>query len=60
MSEMILWSRRWSVAQGHHWRMERSCAGSTAQDWLDLFSKDEPSVTFQLARRKPRETKEAN
>ena len=36
------------------WRMERACLPDTAQQWLALFSQDEPKAHFALSRLAPR------
>lgn len=54
MDTLTLWSRRWAVTRGWHWRAERACAEITAHTWLSVFQADEPGVRFTLAYRKPR------
>lgn len=49
-----LWSKRYSPARGHYWQHERNCTSCTAPDWLALYQRDEPNVTFQIAVRKPK------
>lgn len=51
---LTLWSKRWSVAEGSHWKRERECDETSAPTWLAVFSKDEPGVEFKLAARRPR------
>lgn len=48
---MNLW--RYNPITGY-WRMERRCDPDTAQQWLELFSKDEPDAHFALSRFAPR------
>lgn len=48
-----IFSIRHSVAQGNHWQHERDCQELEAQQWLDIFRKDEPNVTFIASTRKP-------
>lgn len=48
-----LYSRRWSVAKGNHWVVERDVTEDTAARWLALFEKDEPNVLFKVCKRKP-------
>lgn len=54
MKKYYLWSKRYSVAQGNHWKLERECLESTAQQWLEVFRKDEPEVLFVVSHNKPR------
>ncbi len=48
-----LYSLRHSVALGNHWRHERDVTDASAQEWLSVFRKDEPKVTFIVNNRKP-------
>jgi hypothetical protein len=51
---MNIYSRRWSVAFGDHWHLERRCApDDDMHRWLKVFQKDEPDVLFVLAERRP-------
>ena len=36
------------------WRIERMCKPDTAQQWLEMFQKDEPGAYFALSRFSPR------
>lgn len=36
------------------WDHQRTCAENTAQQWLEVFSKDEPHETFTLAKHRPK------
>ena len=36
------------------WYLERMCAPDTAQGWLEIFMRDEPSRDFKLSARKPK------
>lgn len=45
-----LYSKRWSVAKGWHWKHERDCFETTADEWLRLFQTDESDVTFRLSK----------
>lgn len=36
------------------WRIERTCAPETADQWLALFQTDEPNAHFKLSRFSPR------
>lgn len=54
-----LWSLRNSIARGAHWVNERDCALATANEWLAVFRKGEPEVTFVLAYSKPKAPKNA-
>ena len=51
---MKLYSYRWSVAYGNHWKIEREVSDDTANDWLKVFQRDEPAVDFVVSKRKPR------
>lgn len=48
-----IYSIRYSVAQGNHWQYERDCTEANVQEWLAVFRKDEPGVTFIASKRKP-------
>lgn len=48
-----LYSARWSTAQGWHWKYERECLPTTANDWLTVFKRDEPEVLFVLSEKTP-------
>lgn len=54
-----LYSLRTSIARGAHWVVERECAIATANEWLAVFRKSEPEVTFVLAYSKPKAPKSA-
>lgn len=58
-TKLSLWSRRHSAARGYHWRQEREVTEATAQDWLDIFEKDEPGVQFVVSAHRPFGTKVA-
>ena len=49
-----IWSFRWTVGRGWQWRHERYCTKNEALQWLAVFQRDEPRVTFKIARNKPR------
>jgi hypothetical protein len=49
-----LWAKRHSVAYGWRWTHERQCSPDTAQEWLAVFQRDEPNISFALSDRKPR------
>lgn len=53
MNELSLWSLRNSIAYGEHFKRERYCSKKTAQEWLDIYSKDEPNVLFVISAKKP-------
>jgi len=36
-----------------YWNLERQCAAETADQWLEVFQKDEPDEIFKLSLRKP-------
>jgi hypothetical protein len=40
------------------WDHQRSCDESTAEEWLKVFSKDEPDETFVLAKHRPKNAPE--
>lgn len=44
---------RHNTATGY-WDLQRTCAPDTAQDWLAIFSKDQPKARFALSVRKPK------
>lgn len=48
-----LWSKRFTPAQGTHWKLERECSLDTAAQWRTVFEKDEPGVLFFLSTKKP-------
>lgn len=52
-----LYSLRWSVAKGWHWRVERDgMSKESAESWWDIYCRDERAVTFKISKnkRKPR------
>lgn len=49
-----LWARRFDSAYGWRWHAQRQVTAQTAEDWLAVFRKDEPEITFIVAARKPR------
>jgi hypothetical protein len=49
-----LWSRRFNIGHGNHWKLERECILETAIEWLKIFQKDEPNTYFILSVRKPK------
>lgn len=53
-NETVLWSKRWSVAKGWHWQVDRYCFKSEAQGWLEVFKKDEPEIEFVISNRTPK------
>lgn len=50
---LSLYSWRWAVGQGAHWRFERDVSHDSQAQWLATFKKDEPSVTFTVASERP-------
>jgi hypothetical protein len=50
---MSLYSWRWTVTRGWHWKYERDVTPETQVGWLARFSEDEPDVIFRLDRRLP-------
>ena len=55
---MTLWSIRWSVGKGNHLVAERKVTTANVDEWLRVFRKDEPGVTFMVSDLKPRIPKE--
>lgn len=49
-----IWSKRDSVAKGLHWQHERDCLDETAEQWISLFKKDEPTVEFVFSDKRPK------
>lgn len=54
MNNMKIWSRRFTVALGNHWKLERDCNAGSVNEWLAVFRNDEPNVIFIVNARKPR------
>lgn len=54
---LTLWSLRTSVAKGNHFVSERKVTEETAQQWLEIFRKDEPNVLFLVSDTKPKQKK---
>jgi hypothetical protein len=54
MNPLTLWSLRTSVAHGRHFVAERQVTAATADQWLSIFRKDEPSVLFIVSARRPK------
>lgn len=50
-----IWSKRFSVARGNHWRYERDTTEENAQAWLAIFRSDEPGVIFLASNKKPKD-----
>jgi hypothetical protein len=50
-----IYSERFSVARGWHWRYERDCNANNRDKWLTVFRSDEPDVRFVAQCRKPLE-----
>jgi len=36
-----------------YWDHQRGCAPETAQQWLEVFQRDEPQESFKLSRKRP-------
>lgn len=53
MKQVTLWRLTWSHAQGVYWLAMRLCDPDNAESWADLFRKDEPGVTYAVARKAP-------
>lgn len=49
-----LFSKRFSVAKGWHWRIERVCEADSSEKWLKIFSEDEPGIEFKLSKKLPK------
>jgi hypothetical protein len=50
---LSLYSWRWAVGQGAHWRFERDVSAESRDGWLAQFRKDEPSVSFTVSDARP-------
>lgn len=37
-----------------NWKIERTCLLENAEQWLEIFKKDEPNEIFKLAKKKPK------
>lgn len=48
-----LWGYRHSITKGWNWVAERNCTEGEAGEWLSIFRKDEPDVTFKIAKARP-------
>jgi hypothetical protein len=51
--KLTLWSKRFTPAQGNHWKAEREVTEENCQAWLKIFRDDEPKVLFLVSDRKP-------
>ena len=51
---ITLYSKRWSIAKGWYWKYERECEKSSANEWFNVFQKDEPEVDFVLSNKEPK------
>lgn len=51
---LSLWALRYSAAKGRHWERVRSVTAETSQEWLRIFSSDEPGVQFCVSPIAPR------
>ena len=49
-----LYSKRFTIARGWHWKLERECLEENAKSWLEVFQKDEPSITFKISKKTPK------
>lgn len=49
---MNIYSKRYSVAKGNHWVIEREVKEEDAQAWLNIFREDEPSIIFIACNKK--------
>jgi hypothetical protein len=59
-SALSLWSRRFSVARGWEWKIERGITPENANEWLRAFRKDEPGIEFKVSRSRPKEKARKN
>ena len=50
--KLFLW--RLHAVTGY-WRIEREVTRETAQQWLDIYRKDEPSARFTVSRTRPKD-----
>ena len=60
MQTTNLWSIRWCTAKGWHYVKERECEIENGEAWKQVFSKDEPEITFILSEKKPSKAKLKN
>jgi hypothetical protein len=51
---MNLYSLRWTTARGWRWKFERECDPDKAEQWLEFFKKDCPSIDFILSEKEPK------
>jgi hypothetical protein len=51
---LSVYSKRWAVGQGAHWRYERDVSPDSRDKWLAIFQRDEPSITFIVSEGRPR------
>lgn len=54
MKTVNLYSKRFSISRGWHWKLERVCNKDVASNWLKVFTKDEPMIEFKLATKQPK------
>lgn len=50
---MKLWSQRFSIANGWHWKLERQIKPEETEQWLKVFRFDEPGILFVASEKKP-------
>ena len=55
MKTTNLYSIRHNFAFGWHYKHERECDVTTAQEWLEVFRNDEPGIAFVLSKKMPTE-----
>ena len=53
MKPIYLFSRRFSISRGWHWKIEREVTKENAEEWQRVFAKDEPEVIFYVGIRHP-------
>ena len=54
MKTVNLYSKRFSISRGWHWRIERICEADSSEKWLKIFSEDEPEIEFKLSKKLPK------
>lgn len=53
MKPVYLFSHRFSVARGWHWKVEREVTRETMEQWRQVYEQDEPGVPFYAGVRHP-------
>lgn len=52
--KVTIWRLTWSHATGINWLAMRQCDESLAQEWLEIFRKDESCATYEASRKMPK------